>query len=114
MAWPEHVRIQPGETRNPGGRPAGVSIVKAINRLMKEDWPTIEAAKDSNNTQERLAAAWIIRAMGDQKAMESLTNRTDSAVQQSVKVDVAQLSPEQVLESIALERERLELASDND
>lgn len=114
MAGPEHTLIKPGEVRNPGGRPKGVSIVKYINKLMVATWDEIQLANESQNPQERLAAAWVIRAYGDQKSMEALTNRTDSAVQQSVKVDVAQLTPEQVLESIALERERLELASDND
>lgn len=92
MAFPESVRIQPGETRNPGGRPKGVpSILAAMRRQLR----------DNPELVEELAASMLKQSKENPQYARQVLDRLEGPV--ANKLEVTQLSPEQAAELLRMD-----------
>jgi len=81
-------RFKPGVSGNPSGS-RQVSLIRIVKRKLKENPERLE----------ELADAMITQAAGNAQYAKELWNRLDGPV--ATKIEVHQLTPEQVLESLA-------------
>lgn len=97
----EKYHWKPGESGNPGGRPADSPELKALKRLTKEELTEVaslivkggikdlEALKENGSVLQRMVASVAIRIMnkGDMFHLDVLLNRLIGKVKDEVQVN---------------------------